>query len=116
MKKIAVIAFTALAAGSTMAASTSLALAHSNEARQSEQADWIEQGRRDGSITWSEGLRLRREQAQIEHTKNALAADGSLSRSDRQTVYRLQDNAQADISHEANDGWHRWWWLPRFGR
>jgi hypothetical protein len=45
-----------------------------------------------------------------------MRADGRLSRDERQTLHKLQDNAQNDIVSEASDGWHRPWWLPRFGR
>jgi hypothetical protein len=51
MKKTALFALAALTASST------LALAHSNDARQAEQQDWIEDGRNNGTITWSEGIK-----------------------------------------------------------
>jgi Spy/CpxP family protein refolding chaperone len=110
MKKIALIAFAALAASST------LALAHSNDARQNEQADWIEQGRNNGTITWTEGIKLRREQREIARIEASMKDDGRLSRDERQTLHKLQDNAQNGIVRESADGWHRPWWLPRFGR
>ena len=99
-----------------LAATSGAALAHSNSARLSEQRDWIEEGRRDGSITWREGLKLRREQAAIARAKADLEADGRLSRSDRRYLYRLQDRAENDIAKESSDGWRRPWWLPRIGR
>lgn len=92
------------------------ALAHSNNIRQQEQLDWIDQGRRDGSITWTEGLRLRREQAVIAERKAEFEADGRLSRADKRELYEMQDRAEDHIAHEATNGWHRVWWLPRFGR
>ena len=101
----------ALIAGSSIAAS-----AHSNEARFEEQNEAIEAGRADGSITWREGIKLRREQAAIARRHDELIADGSLSRSDRRELYRMQDEAQDSITHEANDGWSRLWFLPRFGK
>jgi Spy/CpxP family protein refolding chaperone len=110
MNKIALIAFAALAASSTVA------LAHSNDVRQNEQADWIEQGRNNGTITWSEGIKLRREQREIARIESSMKDDGRLSRDERHTLHKLQDNAQNDIVREASDGWHRPWWLPRFGR
>lgn len=109
MNKILPIAFAALATSSTFA------LAHSTDARQAEQYRSIEQGRRDGSITWREGIKLRHEQAQIARVENHLKADGRYTRSERRAVHALQDEARRDIRREANDGWHRPWWLPRFG-
>lgn len=109
MTKILPIAFAALAASST------LAFAHSNDVRQAQQYRWIEHGRQDGSITWREGIKLRREQAEIARIENELKADGRYTRFDKRAVHALQNKAQRDITREANDGWHRPWWLPRFG-
>jgi hypothetical protein len=92
------------------------ALAHSNEARQMEQAYAIEDGRRDGSITWREGRLLRKDQIEISRVKSALEDDGRLSNSDKRVLYKMQDEAEARIAAEANDTWHRPWWLPRFAR
>jgi hypothetical protein len=110
MKNTALIAFAALAATST------LALAHSNDARQSEQRDWIQDGRNNGTITWREGIKLRREQANINRIEAQMRSDGRLSRDEKRTLHGLQDQAQNDIVRESNDGWRRPWWLPRFGR
>ncbi len=110
MKNIALIAFAALAASSTLAA------AHSNDARQAEQADYIDQGRDDGSITWREGIKLRREQAAVARLENHYRADGRLTRDEKRSLHQLQNQTQDHIAQEANDGWHRPWWLPRFGR
>ena len=98
-----------------LTATSVTALAHSNSARFEEQQDWIEQGRRDGTITWREGLKLRAEQARIARNKSALESDGRLSRSDRRELYRMQDRAEAHIVRESSDRWRRPWWLPRFG-
>lgn len=92
------------------------AMAHSNEARQFEQADQIEEGRRDGSITWREGQVLRKDQREIAHVKEVMEADGKLTRDEKHVLYKLQDAAQDHIDDEANDTWHRAWWLPRIAR
>jgi hypothetical protein len=104
-----------LAAG-FMVATSAAALAHSNEARLSEQAGMIEEGRRDGSITWREGWKLRREQREIQRVKASLEADGRLSRADKRILFRMQDLAEGHIIGEATDRWRRLWWLPRVGR
>lgn len=110
MSKIITLAATALVA------TTGVALAHSNEARQAEQQAWIEQGRQDGSITWREGRKLRKQQAEIARVEEELSEDGRLSRTDRRVLHKLQDEAAESIDSEATDRWRRWWWLPRVGR
>ena len=110
MQKIAALAFAVLAASST------LALAHSNDAREAEQNDWIEQGRDNGTITWREGRKLRREQREIARIEDSMKADGRLSRDEKHTLHKLQDKSQDRIVRESSDGWKRVWWLPRFGR
>lgn len=104
-----------LIAAGILAATSASVFAHSNDARQAEQWNKIEQGRNDGSITWREGLKLRREQAEIARTEAEMKADGRLSRQEKHTLHRIQDQAQSNIVHEANDGWQRPWWLRRFG-
>ncbi len=92
------------------------ALAHSNEARLDEQAQLIEQGRRQGSITWREGRELRKEQREIAEVKATFESDGHLSRSEKKILFKMQDAADQRIESEANDNLHRASWLPRFGR
>jgi hypothetical protein len=99
-----------------MLATTTGALAHSNDARLMEQAYAIEDGRRDGSITWREGRLLRKDQREVERVKTALEADGLLTRSDKRILYKMQDEAEARIQSEASDSRNRPSWLPRFGR
>lgn len=110
MQKFVALMLAALAATSTGA------LAHSNSAREAEQRAWIEAGRRDGSITWREGIKLRREQRQIERVEAQMKSDGRFSRDERRTLHKLQNRSENHIAREANDGWRRWWWLPRVGR
>jgi hypothetical protein len=105
----------ALAAG-LLLATTAVASAHSNQARLEEQSAAIELGRRDGGITWREGIKLRKQQALIARRKSELEADGRLSRSDRRELHSLQDEAQTTIVREHNDSWRRLWFLPRVGR
>lgn len=104
-----------LAAGLLLATSAA-ASAHSNEARFEEQADVIEQGRQDGTITWREGIALRKQQAAIAARRAQFLADGYLSRTERRELHALQDEAEASIVHEQNDGWRRLPFLPRVGK
>jgi len=90
--------------------------AHTFDERQSWQADKIEQGRKSGSITWREGIKLRKQQNDIARTEQALKTDGYLSKSDRAKLAKMQNEAAADIRAEKTDGWRRWWLAPRVGR
>ncbi len=110
----------AIATGLLIATSAS-AFAHTPthadiEAREQRQLGAIEQGRQDGSITWSEGLKLRAEQKRIKQAEEAYEADGHLSLGERRNLRALQDQARQDIVSEKSDGWHRPRWLPRWGR
>ena len=104
-----------IAAVALIAASTA-ASAHSNDERLSDQAQAIEQGRRDGSITWREGRALRKDQREIAAVKADFEVDGHLSRTEKKILFKMQDTAEDHIESEANDNRHRAWWLPRFGR
>ena len=115
MSKIALIATSVLLA--TSASAFAHTPTHSEiEAREQRQLGEIEQGRQTGAITWSEGLKLRAEQRRIEATEEAAEADGHVSRAERIRLQGLQNQAYRDIETEKHDGWHRLWWLPRFGR
>jgi hypothetical protein len=110
----------AIAAGILVATSAS-AFAHTPthseiEAREQRQLGEIEQGRQTGAITWTEGLKLRAEQRRIKQIEEAYEADGHVSTAERRSLHTLQDEARQDIVREQNDGWHRVWWMPRFGR
>jgi hypothetical protein len=115
MKRIAVIATGILAA--TSASAFAHTPTHTEiEAREQRQLGEIEQGRQTGAITWTEGLKLRAEQKRIKQIEEYYEADGHVSKAERSSLTALQNNARQDIVREQNDGWHRVWWLPRFGR
>lgn len=84
--------------------------------RQARQAERIERGRENGSITWTEGIKLRVQQNKIARTEAALKSDGYLSKSDRAELAEMQSNASRSIASERNDGWHRLFGLPRVGK
>lgn len=107
------------AAGMLIATSASAFAAPSHsaiEAREQRQQSAIEEGRDSGTITWREGLKLRAEQRRIRQLEAAYEADGRLSKTERSILAAQQDQARNHIISEKNDGWHRPWWLPRFGR
>jgi len=99
-----------------LAATSTAAFAYSPDARMRAQQDRIESGRESGEITWREGVKLRRQQAEIMRTEANMRADGHLSRGERRTLRHMQDDASRNIAVKAHNGWHRIWWLPRFGR
>ena len=109
------IRITMLALGVALGAPTA-ALAASVDDRAAEMAADIEQGRTDGSITWAEGIALRQQQYAIARKEADLKSDGYLSRADRRELRDMQDEAESHIGQEANDGWRRLRWLPRFGK
>ena len=109
-----------LIASGLLIASTAGAFAHetkaSIEAREQRQLGQIEQGRQDGSITWREGIELRKQQKAIAATEAEYFADGRLSKHEKHELKELQEEAAEHIKEEQTDGWRRPSWLPRFGR
>jgi hypothetical protein len=114
MSKIAFIA----AAGLVLVSAVSASAASTNQIndRQYRQADRIEDGRRAGSITWREGIKLRAEQRRIKKVERAFRDDGRLDRQERRILSNMQDRASSNIRSERRDSWRRAWWAPRVGR
>ena len=88
------------------------AMANSIDDRQANQAYKIERGRQTGSVTWTEGIKLRAEQRKIARTEAQLKSDGYLSKSDKRTLTKMQNKAGKDIYAEKHDGLRRVEWLP----
>lgn len=107
---------TTVVALAALTALPAVASAHSNDARLTEQAGMIERGRQDGSITWTEGIRLRKEQRQIERVLADFMADGRLTQKERRIVHGLQNTAESNISAAIDNYRHRIGGLPRVGR
>ena len=93
-----------------------IASAHTIEDRKAIQAYKIEQGRKDGSITWREGIKLRGEQRKIERTETQMKDKGYLTKRDRRELSQMQNKAAKHIYAEKHDRWHRAWFLPRVAR
>ena len=110
MKKVFLIATSLLIAG------TAVASAHSIDGTQSWQAKRIEQGRKTGKITWTEGLKLRAEQNRIARKEAEFRSNGYLSASEHRKLRLMQNEASRHIAKEKHDGRQRVWWLPRVGR
>jgi len=109
MNKIALIA-------TALIATTAAASAASFDTRQDYQAKRIEQGRKSGKITWTEGLKLRAEQKRIANKEAQFESDGYVSKSERRQLRYLQNDAAEHIADEKSDARRRAWWLPRVGK
>jgi hypothetical protein len=99
-----------------LVAMPAIASANTIDERRDHQAYRIEQGRKDGSITWREGIKLRKEQREIARTEEAMKDKGYLTKRDRIKLTQMQNEASHNIRAEKNDSWRRWWFLPRVGR
>jgi hypothetical protein len=104
-----------LIAASALVASTAVASAASIDGTQYKQTKRIEQGRETGKITWTEGLKLRAEQKKISRKEVEFRSDGYLSKSEYRKLQLMQKDASKNIAKEKHDGWKRAWWLPRVG-
>lgn len=93
-----------------------IAAANANDARMTEQAGLIERGRQDGSITWTEGIALRKEQRQIGRVYDDFMSDGRLTAQERRILHRLQNQAERNILRAADNSRNRLSLLPRVGR
>lgn len=109
MKKVILIAAAAIMASAGMASAASI------DSTQARQAKRIEQGRKSGKITWTEGLKLRAEQNKIKRTEAKYRADGHLSRSEYRDLKSMQRDAGKNIAQEKHDAKKRPSWLPRVG-
>jgi Spy/CpxP family protein refolding chaperone len=105
-----------LATATALIATTAVASAASINDRQEYQANRIEQGRKTGKITWTEGLKLRAEQKRIANKEAQYKSDGYLSKSERRSIRYMQNEASEHIADEKSDSRRRVWWLPRVGK
>jgi len=105
-----------LATATALIATTAVASAASYDDRQEYQGKRIEQGRKSGKITWTEGLKLRAEQKRIANKEAQFKSDGYVSKSERRQLRYLQNDAAEHIADEKSDGRRRAWWLPRVGK
>lgn len=110
-----------LIAAGLLIAATGAAFAHDLgsrvDQREQIQASRIEQGRRSGEITWTEGIKLRAEQRRIAAAERAfLSDDGRIDKSEYRQLKAMQDDASRHIAQEAHDGRARPGWLPRIGK
>lgn len=71
--------------------------------RQANQQDRIHQGLRSGRLTPDEARLLQGELRRIQVAERRAAADGRITRSERQRIEQMQDRADARITHELRD-------------
>lgn len=87
------------------------------DARQNYLTERIEQGRRTGEITWTEGIKLRAEQRRIEAAERAFKADdGRIDKYEYRQLRAMQESTAQHIASEAHDARARPSWLPRIGK
>jgi hypothetical protein len=98
------------------ASADAMAHTYDPDARAADERARIERGRQSGTITYFEGVKLRREQQAIAEREAKLRSDGRLSQSDRRELKARQDVAEDNITAAKANGWHRWSILPRVGR
>lgn len=110
---------TAAAATVTLTLAAAPAFADRVDYRQARQADRIEQGLRNGSLTRHEAARLKAEQERIAALERQAERDGRLTREERARLNAAQNHASRNIYSEKHDyesrhrGWNRW---NRWGR
>ncbi len=75
----------------------------------------IEEGRADGTITFFEGRRLRRELARVIRLKDRFTSDGVLSRRELRIMRGALKRLRVSIAAERTDRWRRLRILPRVG-
>jgi hypothetical protein len=108
---------TVLLAAGIIGSMTAAANAHGVDSRLERQAAAIEAGRKAGSITWTEGIKLRSEQRRIARLKKRYTAnDGRLSATEKRILNKKLRTARQNIKNEKRDSLKRWSGLPRVGR
>jgi hypothetical protein len=86
------------------------------EKHEAAQQEAIYNGRRDGSLTWWERLRLTSEQRRIAKIEQEVAADGRITRSEYYDVKRAQNDAGRHITQDKHNEYVRGWWWRTFAR
>jgi hypothetical protein len=81
------------------------------QAERERQSAVIERGRADGSQTFLESYRLRRERARTDMLVRDALADGRPDRGEWQRIRQAQDDTARHIAAERRDAQVRgWWW------
>ncbi|MGQ0674275.1 MAG: hypothetical protein ACT4N2_15550 [Hyphomicrobium sp.] len=103
-------------AAGVLAASTGMAAAHDTTPIERElrlQAQTIDDGRKNGDLTWHEARELWDEQARIVGLLRQARSDGTVNRREFNAIRDAQSEARETISAELTDGdfsrWRRWY-------
>jgi hypothetical protein len=86
------------------------------ERREAAQEAAINQGRRDGGLTYWEKLKLNAEQKRIDRLEREALADGKITKKEYVDIKNAQSHAARHIESERNDGQVRGWWWRTFSR
>jgi hypothetical protein len=73
------------------------------DAREVRQEARIEKGVASGQLTARETARLEKEQAVIGKAEARAKADGTVTKSERRRLHKMQDHASRDIHHQKHD-------------
>jgi uncharacterized membrane protein YebE (DUF533 family) len=72
--------------------------------RQANQAQRIAQGEKSGALSRREAARMKTGQAKVDGMKTAAAADGKVTRAERQAIQREQNKQSRRIARQKHDG------------
>jgi len=86
------------------------------ERREAAQEAAINQGRRDGGLTYWEKLKLNAEQKRIDRLEREALADGKITKKEYVDIKNALNHAAKHIESERNDGQVRGWWWRTFSR
>ena len=93
------------AAGVAVAFSASAQTATPNiDQRQANQQARIEQGKATGTLSKREAARMEAGQAKVQGMKQAAAADGKVTRAERQAIQKEQNKQSRRIYRQKHDG------------
>jgi hypothetical protein len=98
------IPYAVLSAGLLAAGGASAQSMGSIDAREANQQERIEQGRRDGSLTRSEAYRLEQGEQRIDRYEAHARADGVVTPAERQRLDNMLDREGHSIYRESHDG------------
>jgi hypothetical protein len=112
---IATVASLALAAPASAKTATQIRQ-EALEKREAAQQAAIVEGRRDGSLTFWEKLRLSREQKRIDRLEADALRDGKITRNEYYSIKAAQNDAGRHITQEKHNETVRGWWWRTFSR
>ena len=110
------LAITALVAIAASTSASAQSAASRLEAREAKIEHRYAASRRNGSVTYFEGLRVRRQLASYRALKQAYSRDGKLTRQERRLLSQKLRATGASLHASRTNGRHRSALLPQVGR